>query len=55
MVSALDEAVGHITDALEKRGFMNNTLIVFTTDASIYAQVNPFVILFSVQESCPST
>ena len=34
MVSALDEAVGNITDALRKRGFMNNSLIVFTTDVS---------------------
>ena len=34
MVSALDEAIGNITDALKKRGFMNNSLIVFTTDVS---------------------
>ena len=34
MVSALDEAVGNITDALKKRGFMNNSLIVFTSDVS---------------------
>lgn len=34
MVSALDEAVGNITDALRRRGFMNDTLIVFTTDVS---------------------
>ena len=34
MVSALDEAVGNITATLKKRGFMNNTLIVFTTDVS---------------------
>ena len=34
MVSALDEAVGNITDALRKRGFMKNALIVFITDVS---------------------
>ncbi|WAR29522.1 ARSB-like protein [Mya arenaria] len=32
MVSALDEAVGNITSALRDRGFMDNALIVFTTD-----------------------
>ncbi|XP_052786417.1 arylsulfatase B-like isoform X2 [Mya arenaria] len=32
MVSALDEAVGNITTALRDRGFMDNALIVFTTD-----------------------
>ncbi|CAH1795740.1 unnamed protein product [Owenia fusiformis] len=32
MVSALDEAVGNITDTLKKYGYMDDTLIVFTTD-----------------------
>ena len=42
MVSALDEAVGNITDALRKRGYMNNSLIVFTSDVSRakYSHVN---------------
>lgn len=35
MVSALDEAVGNITDALRFRGFLQNALIVFTTDVSL--------------------
>ncbi|XP_046561442.1 arylsulfatase B-like isoform X2 [Haliotis rubra] len=32
MVSALDEAVGNITQALEDTGLMNNLLLVFTAD-----------------------
>jgi len=36
MVSALDEAIGNITDALEDGGFMENALIVFTTDVSYW-------------------
>ncbi|XP_014677063.1 PREDICTED: arylsulfatase B-like isoform X2 [Priapulus caudatus] len=32
MVSALDEAVGNVTAALKRRGQLENTLIVFTTD-----------------------
>lgn len=32
MVSALDEAVGNITAALKARGFLDNALLVFTTD-----------------------
>ncbi|KAK3596802.1 hypothetical protein CHS0354_036641 [Potamilus streckersoni] len=32
MVSALDEAVGNITAVLRERGFMDNLLLVFTTD-----------------------
>ena len=35
MVSALDEAVGNITSVLKDRGFLNNTLIVFTADVSM--------------------
>ena len=34
MVSALDEAVGNVTEALKQRGFLDNALIVFTTDVS---------------------
>ncbi|XP_046554732.1 arylsulfatase B-like [Haliotis rubra] len=34
MVSALDEAVGNVTKALNDRGLFENTLILFTTDVS---------------------
>ncbi|XP_066304132.1 arylsulfatase B-like [Branchiostoma lanceolatum] len=32
MVSALDEAVGNVTMAMQKRGLWDNTLVIFTTD-----------------------
>ena len=32
MLSALDDSVGNITAALHKRGMLNNTIIVFSTD-----------------------
>ena len=32
MVSALDEAVGNITETLHEQGMLNNSIIVFTTD-----------------------
>ena len=32
MVTALDEAVGSVTEALKEAGIYNNTLIIFTTD-----------------------
>ena len=35
MVSALDEAIGNITDQLRESGLYDDTLIVFTADASI--------------------
>ena len=35
MIAALDEAVGNITDALRDKGFMDNALIIFTTDVRL--------------------
>jgi hypothetical protein len=35
MVSALDEAVGNVTDLLEARGLLDDTLIVFLSDVSL--------------------
>ena len=32
MILALDEGVGNVTEALEARGLMNNTFIIFTSD-----------------------
>lgn len=32
MVSAMDEGIGNITSALDKKGIMNNTIIIFSTD-----------------------
>ena len=32
MVSALDDAVGNVTAALEAKGLMDNTVIIFSTD-----------------------
>ena len=34
MVSALDEAVGNVTDAWKEKGLYNNSVIIFTTDVS---------------------
>ena len=32
MVAAMDEAIGQVIDALEKKGVLNNTLIIFSSD-----------------------
>lgn len=32
MASALDDSIGNITKALDARGMLNNTVILFTTD-----------------------
>lgn len=45
MVAALDEAVGNITDALHNRGFMQNALVIFTTDVSF---CKTFSIIYNV-------
>lgn len=47
MVAALDEAVGNITTALEEKGFMNNTLLVFTSDVSFVLIKNLSCVLIT--------
>lgn len=44
MVAALDQAVGDITTALEKKGFMDNALLIFTTDVSSLNTWGPGVL-----------
>ena len=34
MVTAMDEAIGNITETLKKKGIFNETLIIFTADVS---------------------
>ena len=35
MVSAMDEAIGNITEALQDQELWEDTLLVFTTDVSV--------------------
>lgn len=46
MVSALDEAVGNITDQLRESGMNDDTLIVFTSDVSLVHLNNNMISLF---------
>jgi len=32
MLSALDDSIGNVTQALYHRGMLNNTIIIFSTD-----------------------
>ena len=34
MITALDEAIGNVTQALKENALLDNTLIVFTSDVS---------------------
>ena len=36
MVTAMDEAIGNVTETLKKKGIFNDTLIIFTADVSIF-------------------
>ena len=39
MVSAMDEAISNITEALQDQGIWEDTLLVFTTDVSDWVQI----------------
>jgi arylsulfatase A-like enzyme len=43
MVTAMDEAIGNITKALEAKGMFDNTLIIFTADVSIVKLSNSYM------------
>jgi len=34
LVAALDDTVKNVTEALKEKGFMDNAILVFTTDVS---------------------
>ena len=34
MVTVLDEAIGHVTDALKKKGLYEDSVVVFMSDVS---------------------
>lgn len=35
MVTALDDAIGNVTDSLKRNGMLKDTLIIFTTDVRL--------------------
>ena len=37
MVTALDDAIGNLTNSLQQNGLMDNTIIIFTADVSFHS------------------
>ena len=44
MVSALDDAIGNVTQSLKDHGLYDDTLIIFSADVSINMVYSTFVV-----------